>query len=76
MSTLVIDGSEVSKAVTTSFIPLFLEIIRKGRRALNALRAFSDLRDSLSVGESMSSRDAQTTKRSSMFQGSTMYGFN
>ena len=73
---MVIDGSEVNKAVTTSFMPLFLEIIRKGRRALKALRAFSDLRDSLSVGESMSRRDAQTTNRSSMFQGSTMYGFN
>jgi hypothetical protein len=42
--TLVIDGSEESKALTISFIPLFLEIIRRGRRALKALRAFTDWR--------------------------------
>ena len=40
--TLVIDGSEDSRALTISFIPLFLEIIRSGLRALRALRAFTD----------------------------------
>lgn len=42
--TLVIDGSEESSAFTMSFIPLFLEIMRRGLRALNALRALTDWR--------------------------------
>ena len=44
MVTLVIDGKELKRALTMSFIPLFLLIILRGLKALNALRAFTDLR--------------------------------
>ena len=35
------DGSELINALTISFIPLFLEIILNGRKALRALKAFN-----------------------------------
>ncbi len=43
--TLVIDGIDANKALTTSFIPSFYEITLNGLRALkalNALRPYSD----------------------------------
>lgn len=40
--TLVIDGSEANRALTISFMPLFLEIILRGLKALKALSAFTD----------------------------------
>ena len=40
--TFVIAGSEDSKALTINFIPWFLDIIRRGRRALSALKALTD----------------------------------
>ena len=74
MITFVIDGSELSKAVTISFMPWFLEIILKGRSALKALNAFNDLSDSELDGDRISSSDAQTTKKSRMFHSSLKYG--
>ena len=40
--TLLIEGIEDKRAFTISFIPLFLEIILRGLRALSALRALTD----------------------------------
>ncbi len=39
-STLVIDGIEAIKAITTNFIPSLFEITLSGLKALNALKAF------------------------------------
>jgi len=39
--TLIIDGSEAVKAITTSFIPSSLEMTLNGLKHLKALRAFS-----------------------------------
>ena len=43
MSTFIIGGIAANRALTTRRMPSFLEIIRNGRRALNALSAFRDL---------------------------------
>lgn len=40
--TLVIEGIEESRALTTNLIPSFLEIILNGLNALKALKAFND----------------------------------
>lgn len=44
IATFDIEGIDDRRALTISFIPLFLEIILSGRRALNALKAFTDWR--------------------------------
>lgn len=44
MVTFVMDGSDDRRAFTISFIPWFREIILSGRKALRALKAFSDYR--------------------------------
>ena len=71
-STLVIDGIEVIRAPTTSFIPSFFETIRKGLSARKALRAFKDLRESappppVNSGITSSAIDDITTKKSRAF---------
>ena len=78
-STLVIEGIEVIRAPTTSFMPSFFETIRKGLRARKALRAFKDFRESapplpVISGMTSSSMDDITTKKSRAFHVDLMYG--
>ena len=44
MAIFVMFGIEARRALTINFIPLFLEIILSGRKALNALKALIDYR--------------------------------
>ena len=67
------DGIEVIKAPTTSFMPSFLETILRGLSARKALKAFSDFKESLlpppvMIGRKISSKDDMTTKKSRQFQ--------
>jgi hypothetical protein len=69
--TLVIEGRDAIRALVTSLIPSFLEIILRGLRALNALRAlraWSDYRFMPLNLVIRSRREAITTKASSKFQ--------
>ena len=73
MSTFDMDGIEVIRAPTTSFIPSFFDTILKGRSARNALSAFNDLNESelpppVNIGVKISAREDMTTKKSRQFQ--------
>ena len=80
MSTFIIGGIAANRALTTRRMPSFLEIIRNGRKALNALSAFRDLSwevFTLPVSwnkVNISNREANTTVKSRMFQPFLMYG--
>jgi hypothetical protein len=70
-STLVIEGSDARRALVTSRMPSFLEIILRGLSALNDLRAFRAYRDYMLIPLILvmrSRREAATTKASSKFQ--------
>jgi hypothetical protein len=69
--TLVIEGRDAKRALTTNFMPSFLEIILRGLSALNALSALRAYSCCISISAIMKTRsnmEAVTTKASSMFQ--------
>ena len=74
-STFDIDGIDAIKAITTSFIPSFLEITLKGLSALKALSAFNAANCEPSIPimkNNKSIKEATTTKKSSRFQAFLM----
>jgi hypothetical protein len=75
--TLPIEGRDAKRALTTSLIPSFRDIILSGRRARNALKALIADNYYISnpdIAKTKSIRDARTTKASSIFHGELRYG--